>query len=25
MYKNEKEKHSIRKLSIGAASVIVGG
>ncbi|EII6290421.1 fibronectin-binding surface protein SpsL [Staphylococcus pseudintermedius] len=25
MYKNEEEKHSIRKLSIGAASVIVGG
>ncbi|HDV6025128.1 TPA: fibrinogen-binding adhesin SdrG C-terminal domain-containing protein [Staphylococcus pseudintermedius] len=25
MYKNEKEKHSIRKLSIGAASIIVGG
>ncbi len=25
VYKNEKEKHSIRKLSIGAASVIVGG
>ncbi|WP_462130204.1 Ig-like domain-containing protein [Staphylococcus pseudintermedius] len=25
MYKNEKEKHSIRKFSIGAASVIVGG
>ncbi|EGQ3869109.1 fibrinogen-binding adhesin SdrG C-terminal domain-containing protein [Staphylococcus pseudintermedius] len=25
MYKNEKENHSIRKLSIGAASVIVGG
>ncbi|EOV8660772.1 TPA: fibrinogen-binding adhesin SdrG C-terminal domain-containing protein [Staphylococcus pseudintermedius] len=25
MYKNEKEKYSIRKLSIGAASVIVGG
>ncbi|EKO8575877.1 fibrinogen-binding adhesin SdrG C-terminal domain-containing protein [Staphylococcus pseudintermedius] len=25
MYKNEKEKHSIIKLSIGAASVIVGG
>ncbi|WP_394852579.1 YSIRK-type signal peptide-containing protein, partial [Staphylococcus pseudintermedius] len=24
MYKNEEEKHSIRKLSIGAASVIVG-
>lgn len=25
VYKNEKEKHSIIKLSIGAASVIVGG